>query len=99
MIVTFEFLSGVTAKDYSAVAKKHNLKPIELNLQKLEDMMGQLLHEFTSIMSSEKKSLDLSDTLSYKIIFFSLITLTSMTVIGMTEVFYLKKYFMRRKLI
>ena len=99
MIVTFEFLSGVTAKDYSAVAKKHNLKPIELNLQKLEDMMGQLIHEFTSIMSSEKKSLDLSDTLSYKIIFFSLITLTSMTVIGMTEVFYLKKYFMRRKLI
>jgi hypothetical protein len=99
VIVTFEFLSGVTAKDYSAVAKKHNLKPIELNLQKLEDMMGQLLHEFTSIMSSEKKSLDLSDTLSYKIIFFSLITLTSMTVIGMTEVFYLKKYFMRRKLI
>ena len=30
--ITFEFLSGVAAKDYSAIAKKSNLKPIELNV-------------------------------------------------------------------
>lgn len=30
--VNFEFLSGVAAKDYSAIAKKSNLKPIELNV-------------------------------------------------------------------
>lgn len=30
--INFEFLSGVAAKDYSAIAKKSTLKPIELNV-------------------------------------------------------------------
>ena len=30
----FEFLSGIAAKDYSEVAKKSNLKPIELSVYK-----------------------------------------------------------------
>lgn len=30
--IDFEFLSGVMAKDYSEVAKKSNLKPVELSV-------------------------------------------------------------------
>jgi hypothetical protein len=61
--------------------------------------MSQLLHEFSSIMSSEKKSLDQSDSLSTKIIILSILTLSSLSFITLTEVFCLKKYFMKRKLI
>ena len=35
--VNFELKYGVAAKDYSEVAKTKDLKPMELNLLKLED--------------------------------------------------------------
>lgn len=99
MRVDFEFLTGVSAKDYSDIAKKSNLKPIELNLKKLEDMISYLIHEFSSVMAHEEKTLALNDALSNKIILFSMITLISMIVVGLMETIYIKKYLQNRKLI
>jgi hypothetical protein len=97
--IDFEFLSGVSAKDYSDIAKKSNLKPIELNLQKLEDMISYLIHELTSIMVHEENTLAFNDALSNKIILFSMITLVSMIVVGFIETVFIQKYLRKRKLI
>ncbi len=97
--VDFEFLSGVNAKDYSDIAKKSNLKPIELNLKKLEDMISYILHELSGMMSYEENSLAVNDALSNKIILFSMITLVAMIVIGLVETFYIQKFLRNRKLI
>jgi hypothetical protein len=95
----FEFASGVSAKDYSDVAKKSSLKPIELNLKKLEDMVSYLIHELSSIMAHEESTLILSDALSNKIILFSMITLIAMIVIGLAETIFIRKALQKRKLI
>lgn len=97
--VDFEFLSGVNAKDYSDIAKKSNLKPIELNLQKLEDMISYLIHELSTIMAHEESTLALNDALSNKIILFSMITLVSMIVVGLVETIYIQRFLRNRKLI
>lgn len=97
--IDFEFLSGVSAKDYSDIAKKSNLKPIELNLQKLEDMVSYLIHELSTIMAHEESTLALNDALSNKIILFSMITLGAMIFIGVVETLYIQKYLKNRKLI
>lgn len=97
--INFEFLTGVAAKDYSDVAKKSNLKPIELNLQKLEDMISYLVHELSSVMAHEESTLALNDALSNKIILFSMLTLVSMVTVGIFETVFIQKYLQRRKLI
>jgi hypothetical protein len=97
--IEFEFLSGVSAKDYSAIAKKSNLKPIELNIKKLEDMISYLIKEFSKIISHEESTLALNDSLSNKIIMFSMITLITMIVLGLVETIYIKNYLKRRKVI
>lgn len=99
MKINFEFLSGVSARDYTDVAKKANLKPIELNMQKLEDMMSYLIHQMSSIMTKEKKGQVLGDAVSSKIVTFSICTLIVIAVISFSEVVYLKRYWMNRKLI
>jgi hypothetical protein len=38
--VEFQFKTGVQAKDYSSVAKKGNLKPIEVEVKRLEDTVS-----------------------------------------------------------
>jgi|LauGreDrversion4_2_1035121.scaffolds.fasta_scaffold205839_2 hypothetical protein len=97
--VNFEFLTGVAAKDYSDIAKKSNLKPIELNLKKLEDMLSYLIHDISTILVHEEHTLALNDSLSNKIILFSMITLISMISIGLIETFYIRKYLQNRKII
>jgi hypothetical protein len=97
--INFEFLSGVAAKDYSDIAKKSNLKPIELNLQKLEDMISYLIHELSSVMAHEETTLALNDALSNKIILFSMLTLISMIFVGFVETIYIQKYLQKRKII
>ena len=97
--IQFEFLTGIAAKDYSEIAKKSNLKPIELNLQKLEDMTSYLIHELSSVMAHEENTLALNDALSNKIILFSMLTLVSMIAIGLIETVYIQKYLQRRKIL
>lgn len=97
--INFEFLSGVEAKDYSEIAKKSNLKPVELNLKKLEDTITFLLKELSGVMMFEETTLAINDALSNKIIVFSMITLISMVVVGFFETLYIKKYLQKRKLI
>lgn len=97
--INFEFLSGVAAKDYSEIAKQSNLKPIELSLHKLEDMIEHLIKEIRSIMTHEEASLAVNDSLSGKIIFFSMITLLVMIVVGIFETAYIQKFLRNRKVI
>jgi len=96
--VDFEFLTGIAAKDYSEVAKKSNLKPVELSLQKLEDMLTYLIKELTNVMSIEENAMAMNDSLSNKIILFSVLTLGSMIFVGLIETIYLKKFFHNKKI-
>jgi hypothetical protein len=98
-MINFELLTGITAKDYSELVKKENLKPVELSLQKLEDMMSYIIHEFEEIMSLEQKNLTLNDYLSYKIIIFTILTLCFIGFASFLEVIYVKRYFKNKKLI
>ena len=92
-------MSGIAARDYSELVKKANLIPIELNLQKLEDMISYLIHEFSTMSSHELKQLSLNDVFSYEIMFFSIGFIICICTISLLEVVYIKKYFMKRKII
>lgn len=45
--VEFDFLAGNEAKDYAELAKKEHLKPIELELKKLEDRVAGIAEEMS----------------------------------------------------
>ena len=97
--VTFEFLSGVNAKDYSAIAKQSSLKPLEINLQKLEDTIGYIITEMSNIVIYQEKSLAVNDELGGKIILFSCITMLTMIIVGIIETVYIQKYLTNKKII
>jgi hypothetical protein len=97
--INFEILTGIYAKDYSELAKKDSLKPIELNLQKLEDLISFLIHEFSTIMSLENKGMSLRDAVSFKIVVFSIGFLILMSIVSVAEVYYIRQYFYKRKII
>ena len=54
--VTFEFMiqTGVEAKDYSNIITKKHLRPIEVQAQKVSDMVRQLRTELTYLVVNEE---------------------------------------------
>lgn len=97
--INMEFLSGIAARDYSEIAKQSNLKPVELTLQKMEDMIEHLINEVRTIVSHEEASLRVNDSLSGKIIFFSMVTLLVMIIAGVIETIYIQKFLRNKKII
>lgn len=97
--VSMEFLSGINAKDYSIVAKQSSLKPLELNLKKLDDTIQYIITEMSNIVTYQEKSLAVNDELGGKIILFSCITMLTMLVVGVFETVYIQKYLTNKKII
>jgi hypothetical protein len=95
--IDFEFSSGVAAKDYSELAKKEHLEPIELNLTKLEDMMRQLLNELSSIIKLESRNKNDHDQISHQIFVFSFLFFLVIIFLSYLEVAYVKRLFKHRK--
>ena len=97
--ISFEFYSGIQAQDYSSLAKDSNLRPIEINIRKIIDMMKQLIKDLSSISIKEEENSKINDTIGTKIITFSLLTLLVMIVLGVFETLYIKRYLHTRKVI
>jgi hypothetical protein len=60
--IAIEYKVGVDAKDYSEVAKKEHLKPLELELRKLEDKAEEIFKEMSYQRSREEKMRDTNGT-------------------------------------
>ena len=97
--VNFSMKYGLGAKDYSSIAKKKDLKPTELIVEKMEDKAKDI----AKIISFEKnKNIGIEgilDELLNKIIIYSTTIVICMIFVGILEIVYLKKFMQKRKII
>ena len=97
--IDIEIKSGINANDYSSVAKSKDLEPIEHTLDKIMDKEN-ILNHFNKV-SQEKQNLFgfLYKSISSKIIFYSILLIIGMILIGIIEALYLKRFMEKRKII
>ena len=97
--VTLLIKSGVSANDYSSVAKSKDLEPIDFELDKLLEKHSILNH--LNKVSQEKQNQFgvIYKSISKRIIFYSLLMVVGMILIGVIETLYLKRFMERRKII
>ena len=50
----FAMQTGIEAKDYSNIITKKHLRPIELQAQKVQDMVKQLRQELSYLVQNEE---------------------------------------------
>ena len=91
--------SGVSANDYSSVAKSKDLEPIDYELDKIIQKQSLLTH-FNKISQEKQNQFGLIyKSISNRIIFYSLFMIIGMIAIGVIETLYLKRFMERRKII
>ena len=97
--IFFDLKYGVAAKDYSSIAKTKDLQPIDLELQKITDKKNMLNHYVRVSQQHEQVFEKSLDSISSKIVFYSMILIGVMILIGIIETVYLKKLMEKRKII
>jgi len=86
-------------KDYSELAKKDHLKPIEVDMLRAEDDVVQLMKEFVYMKDLEAHHRDTSESTNSRVKYATILSSVFLISLGVGQIFYLKKFFKTKKLI
>lgn len=97
--VSFTFKTGIDAKDYSAVAKRDDLHPLELELVKLKDVLKEINNDMKYLKTRETVMRTTNESTNIRVVWLSGISLVALVALGLFQTFYLKRFFQQKKLI
>ena len=96
--VGLEVKVGVAAKDYSEVAKKEHLEPLQVELRRLEDAAREIHEEQLYMRQREEEMRDTNESTNSRLKWFSMSTIVIVTILGGWQIMYLRSYFKAKNL-
>ncbi|CAF3362060.1 unnamed protein product [Rotaria socialis] len=97
--VTFTIKHGVETKDYDALAKANKLKPLEVELNRLEDLSTAIVSDFAYMKEREEEMRNTNESTNNKVLYFSIFSMGCLMSLAIWQVLYLRRYFKAKKLI
>ncbi|KAI9011737.1 endoplasmic reticulum vesicle protein 25 [Hyaloraphidium curvatum] len=91
--------TGAEAMDYSEVAKSEKLRPIEIELRKLESVAEGIVTEMEYMKQREAQMRDTNESTNERVQNFSLLSIAVLIGLGVWQAFTLRRYFISKKLI
>ncbi|KAF7273945.1 transmembrane emp24 domain-containing protein bai [Rhynchophorus ferrugineus] len=98
-LVTLVTKHGVEAKNYENYAEAANLKPMEVELKRLEDLSNAIVQDFALMRKREEEMRDTNESTNSRVLYFSVFSMFCLLALATWQVFYLKRYFKAKKLI
>ncbi|OWP06133.1 hypothetical protein B2J93_8516 [Marssonina coronariae] len=84
---------GADAKDWSAVQATEKLKPVETELRRMEEMVGEIVSEMDYLRTREQKLRDTNESTNNRVKWFAFSTMGMLVALGAWQVIYLRAYF------
>ncbi|UJR37655.1 hypothetical protein I4U23_030352 [Adineta vaga] len=97
--VTIKIKHGVETKDYDALAKANKLKPLEVELSRLEDLSTAIVSDFAYMKEREEEMRSTNESTNNKVLYFSIFSMGCLMSLAIWQVLYLRRYFKAKKLI
>lgn len=97
--VTINVKRGVEAKNYGDIAKAEKLKPMEVELKKLEDLSESIVNDFAYMRAREEEMRDTNESTHSRVLYFSVFSMCCLLGLATWQVLYLRRYFKAKKLI
>jgi len=91
--------TGVEAKNYDDLAKIEKLKPMELELKKLEDLSEAIVNDFAYMRAREEEMRDTNESTNSRVLYFSVFSMLCLIGLAAWQIFYLRRFFVSKKLI
>lgn len=84
---------GADARDWSAIQAQEKLKPVELELRRIEEMVGEIVTEMDYLRMREQKLRDTNESTNERVKWFAFGTMGMLVGLGAWQVIYLRAYF------
>merc|ERR1711951_62412 len=97
--VQINLKKGIEAKSYEEQAKTEKLKPLEVELRRLEDLSDSIVNDFQYMKSREEAMRSTNESTNSRVLYFSIFSMICLVGLGTWQVFYLRKFFKSKKLI
>lgn len=90
---------GIETKNYDTLGEAANLKPIEREIKRLEDLSNAIVQDFAFMRKREEEMRDTNESTNSRVLYFSIFSLCILTGLATWQVLYLRRYFKAKKLI
>ncbi|XP_074593235.1 transmembrane emp24 domain-containing protein bai [Brevipalpus obovatus] len=97
--VHLELKHGVEAKKYENLAEVSKLKPLEMELTKLEDLSASIVADFEYMKKREEEMRDTNESTNTRVLYLSVFSMFCLFGLATWQVLYLRKFFKSKKLI
>ncbi|KAI1719321.1 hypothetical protein Ddc_08527 [Ditylenchus destructor] len=90
---------GVEAKNYDDLAKAEKLKPLEVELRRLEDLSDSIVQDFAYMRQREEEMRTTNESTNARVLYLSIFSMLCLLGLATWQVIYLRRYFKAKKLI
>ncbi|XP_044730196.1 transmembrane emp24 domain-containing protein bai [Chrysoperla carnea] len=90
---------GAEAKSYEGLGEAANLKPMEVELKKLEDLSDDIVQDFALMRKREEEMRDTNESTNNRVLYFSIFSMCCLLGLATWQVLYLRRFFKAKKLI
>lgn len=84
---------GADAKDWNAIQAGEKLKPVEGELRRIEEVVGEIVSEMDYLRSREMKLRDTNESTNERVKWFSIMIMGVLVSLGGWQIVYLRAYF------
>ncbi|KAK1279315.1 Transmembrane emp24 domain-containing protein p24delta4 [Acorus gramineus] len=97
--VNVDWKTGIAARDWESVAKKEKIEGVELELRKLEGVVEAIHENLLYLKVREAEMRTVSETTNGRVAWFSIMSLGVCIVVSALQLWHLKGFFQKKKLI
>ncbi|GAB2271480.1 hypothetical protein Dimus_006319 [Dionaea muscipula] len=97
--LSLDWKIGIAAKDWDSVAKKEKIEGVELELRKLEEIVESVHENLIYIKNREAEMREVSEKTNTRVAYFSIMSIGICIGVSGFQVWHLKRYFQKKKLI
>ncbi|KAF4521823.1 hypothetical protein B566_EDAN012480 [Ephemera danica] len=90
---------GIEAKNYEGLGEAAKLKPMEVELKRLEDLSDAIVQDFVVMRKREEEMRDTNESTNSRVLYFSIFSMCCLLGLATWQVLYLRRYFKATKLI
>ncbi|KAG0127491.1 emp24/gp25L/p24 family/GOLD-domain-containing protein [Tuber indicum] len=90
---------GADARDWSAIQAAEKLKPVEIELRRIEEVVSEIVNQMEYLRTREQKLRDTNESTNERVKYFALAIMATLVGLGGWQVVYLRAYFRSKHLI
>ncbi|CAD6638860.1 XXYS1_4_G0024790.mRNA.1.CDS.1 [Saccharomyces cerevisiae] len=97
--IELDIESGAEARDWNKISANEKLKPIEVELRRVEEITDEIVDELTYLKNREERLRDTNESTNRRVRNFSILVIFVLSSLGVWQVNYLKNYFKTKHII